>query len=244
MIMITVNIHHDKCLCGSNHILGDCCLRPCGNLVPTRPITNYRHPDCYASESQDCSEAISREHYISRAVLQQLGDGRSVPIGGMPWQDPNISSEYLALTALQSKILCERHNHALSPLDNFAGRFFRVVSFVSLAKNGTNNVVKLFHGPDLERWLIKVICGGACSGNLRVRSGDMKAWKPDRNWLNILFRGAELKARRGLYYAPALERATGTSFSILAESTIPAGIAFCFHGIPFLLVIDEPLLPI
>jgi hypothetical protein len=146
---------------------------------------------------------------------------------------------------LQSKILCGRHNHALAPLDHFAGRFFQSFNRASASIKKSEENPVFFYGPDVERWLVKVICGCACSGALHAPSGAMTKWRPDPNWLNVLFRGAELRATRGLYYAPALGAKPCTSFSILAsEEKIPIGMALHFYGIPFILSIEEQAMPL
>jgi hypothetical protein len=59
-------------------------------------------------------------------------------------------------------------------------------------------------GDNLERWMLKILCGGLFSGNFLARPGEsMKSMAPPRAWLEILFCGARFTARQGLYWVPA-----------------------------------------
>src|SRR5579872_4971666 len=117
------------CPCRSGKTIGDCHFdsfdgrlrKPRPNLRPPGPKTGYLHPGCYLRETGDCSEQISKEHYISRAVLQQLGE--VLRISGVPWLPPEQTFD-TTVQNLTAKILCRRHNEALSPLDAEAGIFF------------------------------------------------------------------------------------------------------------------------
>ena len=40
---------------------------------PAGPSTGYSHPSCYAKELSDCSTGISKEHYISKGLLVEMG---------------------------------------------------------------------------------------------------------------------------------------------------------------------------
>ncbi len=145
---------------------GECCERPGAipligvpNLRPPGAKTGKSHPRCYMRDTQNCSESISREHYISAAVLRQFD---SLTIRGFPWQ---AAGERLGLapTALASNILCERHNAALSPLDELAGQTFKV--FVDAARHAARRSLSrksayfLASGDGLELWLTKVLAG-------------------------------------------------------------------------------------
>jgi len=64
---------------------------------------------------------LSAEHYMSRSVLEALGD--TVAIGGAPWLGRGEQRE-IGINKLTAKILCSRHNTALFPADTAAGEFF------------------------------------------------------------------------------------------------------------------------
>ena len=116
------------CPCGSGKAIAVCHLdfdgklrKPHPSLRPPGIKTGLSHTGCYLRDVCDCSEQISREHYISRSVLDQLGE--IIRVSGAPWLRPD---ETLSTTIenLTAKILCKRHNEALSPLDAEAGHFF------------------------------------------------------------------------------------------------------------------------
>jgi len=108
----------ELCPCGSRRRARSCHLAPDGWwLTPSAPPllgderTGYRHPGCYASTSSDCSSRLSREHWLSASVLNAFAP---ITVSGMPWQ--HGSQHTLPVRNLGAKVLCERHNKALSPL--------------------------------------------------------------------------------------------------------------------------------
>ena len=108
----------------------------------------------------DCSEQISREHYISKSVLDQIG--KSLLVTGMPWLSPGETLE-TSVGSLTAKILCRRHNEALSPLDAEAAHFFSVIRQI-LTDLGRRRFSRkpIFHlvgGDAIETWMLKVSCG-------------------------------------------------------------------------------------
>jgi len=131
-------------------------------LTPPGPRTEYSHPSCYLRATTDCSEELSREHYISRDVLEVLGES-SINISGVPWLEEG-ERKNLGLNALTAKVLCKRHNENLSPLDAMAGRFFRAILGDESVLFGPRRVA-LFSGDDLERWILKVLFGAVSSVN-------------------------------------------------------------------------------
>lgn len=155
-----VNIHVDRCLCGSRRLMRDCCLCERRDTKPPGPQTGYSHPSCFGRVLQDCSPAISHEHYISHGILA-LFHGKGITISGMPWI-PDDQRKRVSRASLTGKMLCERHNHALSPLDATAAEFFRLFT---TEWTGEEVDVFLTRGYDLERWLLKMLCGLVASGN-------------------------------------------------------------------------------
>jgi hypothetical protein len=79
----------DFCPCESGKPLRDCCLGPDGvpriripSLIPPGPNTGYRNDRCYLNVTGNCSPSISKEHYISRSILEELGP---LTFYGFPW---------------------------------------------------------------------------------------------------------------------------------------------------------------
>lgn len=157
----------EPCPCNSGKTYGACCSRGRQNfplvelptLVPPGGKSGYANSRCYLSSTENCCEQISREHYISEAILKEFSE---FWIAGFPWQAPNeISSP--GFKALTSKILCRRHNSALSPLDTFALKAFRAFTeaprYVAFRQSPGKAMHFLVSGDALELWMIKLLCG-------------------------------------------------------------------------------------
>lgn len=198
------------------------------------------HPKCYARSLNDCSDKISREHYISRTVLEQIKDGLTV--SGFPWQEAGERTG-VSPSSLTAKILCERHNLALSHLDSQGGRLYRTLDgfnggfLDSLSKPIDESA--LFSGRDVEKWILKVLCGGIASGSLRA-SGAQVSPEIDPVWLDLLFdrkldwpKGwgfhvvtattEPIHAYRGLAFEPVFDP---NKEKILGVSVAPIGVSF------------------
>jgi hypothetical protein len=57
-------------------------------LTPSAPVTGTSNPKCYLYSTQNCSDEISREHYISKDVLASMEKEGTSKISGAPWQTP------------------------------------------------------------------------------------------------------------------------------------------------------------
>lgn len=127
-------------------------------LVPKAPPTGYTNPRCYLKHTNNCSERISREHFISRSVLEIT---KTFGLQGLPWQDPSEEVINYGIENLASRILCERHNSALSPLDTMAARTYKIIMQIrdELAKPTQYSRGRWFiaSGEALELWTIKTL---------------------------------------------------------------------------------------
>jgi len=112
---------------------------------------------CFLRGYGACRGKASREHFISANVLRQLSLGKTVTIGGLPWQAPS-TLQNIGLGSLQAKILCEGHNNGLTLLDSTAGELLRTLDAIDKAPSSVAGCVR-FDGPVVERWFLKVICG-------------------------------------------------------------------------------------
>jgi hypothetical protein len=161
------------------------------NTIPPLPQTGYSKASCFAKALHDCSSKISGEHYITEAVLKIIQKGDAIRLSGTHWLSPEEERK-LPLKALATKILCERHNQALSGLDEFAVKFFRFL----IGEESKPNTFTV-NGDDLERWMLKVLCGFIFSRNTPEKITD---WLPPESWLRILFGNDPLPDGTGLYH--------------------------------------------
>ena len=75
---------------------------------PRGPQTRFSHPSCYLAGTNDCSERISREHYMSKSVLDQLGN--TLRVTGMPLLKPGFYGRPILTVATvpaQAAKVCE-----------------------------------------------------------------------------------------------------------------------------------------
>jgi hypothetical protein len=174
-----------ECPCGSGNKSYGCCWRgdgkwekaPVGAInlpqLEALPSTNDR---CYLSSHGDCSSKITREHSISRNILERITkDKLTVENAGHIFGGKNRVE--IGIDAFAAKVLCDVHNPALSPLDSAAGIAFSTIE--ALTKDiariaDPTAALRSFHissGMDLERWLIKVYCGLVAAEKIRGSSG-------------------------------------------------------------------------
>lgn len=159
----------------------------------TGPITGHSHPRCYASASTDCSAKLSNEHALGQEVLNIPGD--LLTVKGMAWQKGETSE--LRAKALGAKILCDRHNSALSPLDAMAADLFRTLRCFQREKYPDAHLFALFDGRSVERWVLKMLWGLTFSG--QIGKAGVAISPPADDLLPVLFRGAEMPKGWGLF---------------------------------------------
>lgn len=162
---------------------------------------------CYAASLGDCDGKPSREHYISRSVLRLASDTPTVE--GMP----GLPDGQYSIKSLASKILCQKHNTALSHLDAVAAQAIGALhrfdeEFKDAAGTPFPDLV-VVDGDLLERWLVKVALG-LCA--VHVRTGGASWLRNEDALLRSLLHGEEFPSStalamvsdtRGDYAAPA-----------------------------------------
>lgn len=145
--------------------------------------------DCFLKGHGSCSAKISKEHYISRTLLEALSNNGGIPIGGLPWQ-PDQTLQKIGIESLVSKILCQTHNSSLSPLDAVGGKLFQVIDSADKSPTTLPTVTQL-DGLLIERWFVKVLCG------LAAAAGWNNGIVPEQ-W-KLLLLGEEWPEHCGLY---------------------------------------------
>lgn len=185
-------MHKDLCTCNSGKLIKDCCFAPI-NTTPPGHKTGYSHPKCYAGPLNDCSRIISRKHYISQSVLEIFAP-KSLEVSGLKWIRDG-ESKTLTVNDLASKILCERHNSALSDLDTLAKKFFQFV----LGK-APNQLFMITRGYEIERWMLKVLCGMQSAGNILHNGKPLPPITIHPDFLNTLFYSKPIPHGCGLVY--------------------------------------------
>jgi hypothetical protein len=164
------------------------------------PQTRHSNPKCYAQLLHDCSAKakISREHYVSKSLLKVLDDNGGLHVSGFRWQ-PDDNKKPISPKALASRMLCERHNSSLSRVDDIAVRLFQAMDEKDAAHGG--RFLYLFSGHDIERWLLKILCGLMRSKSLSFAKEIDASIPPE--WLRVLFGQRDFLDGCGLYVRAA-----------------------------------------
>lgn len=166
---------------------------------------------CWARLLGDCRGAITKEHFITSAIL---GEG-PVEVEGLPWAKGERVT--IPVKGFARHMLCEHHNSALSPVDSAGLYAFRVLS----GRVETARIAPI-DGLLWERWCIKTSIN---TWYLRTDGSPGGRWQPPRDWVAMAFGLQPVKAHAGLYLVPANsavpERTPGkTRFAIQARHPV------------------------
>jgi hypothetical protein len=243
----------EPCPCGGGKSIETCHLdfdgrlrMPRPSLHPPGPLTGHSNPGCYLKGLHDCSDKLSREHYISQAVLEQLG--ATIRVAGVPWLAPGETFD-TSIASLTAKILCQRHNAALSPLDIEAGRYFSILTSALIDLNrkslSRRPVLHLVNGQALELWMLKVACGLYYAIGSKDGTKVGKTFSIDEEKIHRAFFDASWDERAGLYFRGA----TGSLITVqhgVAMAPLTRDHDSCFggaivamNGFGFELVLDD-----
>lgn len=199
-----MNRRNSPCICGSNKKSKQCCLTPEGHWARQALKINVHTSkqsslkNCYLSELNCCSDKISREHYVTEAVLNVIGD--KIRVGGASWlPTPKI----IGKNSLTSHVLCTDHNSSLSDLDSEAAAIFKSLKEVAL--NTEKGFLRLHNGYDFERWFLKTIVGMHAAGVLDVSDGfKIDGFDPSIDIVKFLEDPTSWPESAGLYFIQEL----------------------------------------
>jgi hypothetical protein len=206
-----------------------------GSIDPPGPPTGYRHAKCYASADANCSRKISREHSISESLLRRIELNNTAKVAGLAWQQRETFNK-IPIKGMASKVLCKRHNEALSNLDaGVTALAARIHDFDQ--SNPSANKSAYFSGSDFERWMLKCLYGLSASGNINST--------PKLECLDLLFARRDWPDHWGLYFSMAQETIYHTDSILIETLTDPTGslilgTKFFIQGLPFILLLGRP----
>ncbi len=178
------------CPCGSRKKAYHCCWRGngCWETTPVGVIaikeTPYVNERCYLSPLGNCSRTITREHFISKNILKRIAWGKETPGIATPTLKFEGARHFfggkecleIGINAFAAKVLCDKHNSALSLIDTAVGLAFETIEALAedaakLHKGGSLLSFDISSGLDIERWMIKVFCGLIAAGKIKGISG-------------------------------------------------------------------------
>lgn len=201
---------------------------------------------CYATALGGCSTKLSREHYISESVLNLVGSILGLEqidsTGHRSWKPRSPKS-------MASRILCEKHNSDLSPLDEAGLALFRTINAIEDELADNRNDRRPSHskldGYATERWLLKCafgLCFGSQLGNIITKTTVRSIRNQDR-LLKTLFDNDSTETQMALYVECqkgnpfANEAALG--FQPLAYGEELWGLRLALRSIPLLLTFGK-----
>ena len=207
--VLTVHPTH-PCPCASGKQVRDCCgtdgiVRPSYATARSGMLSTGAVKGCYAACLGDCGGKISSEHPISENLLNKLSHDDKVHAKGPAWR----GGKWLAPSALGSNILCQRHNESLSAFDGRMGRsadFILHVATYPLRKkkkqkkrSPPQDRLFVMHGRDLERWLLKCLCGQVAGGHAADLDGVRFPRQVPPQWVRVLFGCEDMPRTWGAY---------------------------------------------
>ena len=147
--------------------------------------------ECYAKALGNCKGKLTDEHYVSEHVLSQFEVGGELNVAGLPFAHL-LGGRSVSASSLTARILCEKHNNDLSPVDTVWGKFlmeFFTAHNALLDGTLTTDSVLSIDGTLLERWMLKFASGWISSGNARLDGGQTVAHKtpPPIGLLRMLY---------------------------------------------------------
>jgi hypothetical protein len=220
------------CPCGSERSYGACHPKGIGasaalSTTPKGSPSGMVVEGCYAAPLNDCGGKLSREHWLSEVLLRYISKLAPLEVAGLPGIGDGIRS--LPPNAVASKILCERHNSALSPLDGIALKIFR-----AFHEQSDENAVFVFNGHDIERWLLKVLCGLHASGFPDVPKAERAV---NTHWVEILFGRRDFDGVGGVYVLGHHFQGRGVAIRAIYGSGKPTGLCMWIAGLELALTI-------
>jgi hypothetical protein len=194
---------------------------------------------CWAQPLGQC-DSISGEHVVSNSIFA-AGCGCPLVVEGVQRIRNGAPTHGVA----KANILCRKHNSALSPLDEVAGKLSAFLHAANDAALATNLMLE---GELLERWLLKTVVNATVSG----WSGKKK-WLPDAGVVAIIFGAAPVPAGCGLYSVDGILRppsmsGAGVSVQTIVERPPPLegallGAYVAIHGMPLFAAFNSSVIP-
>jgi hypothetical protein len=207
-------------------------------LETTQPVAT----GCWAVSLGDCCQKISREHTVSQALFNT----EKIMVQGFPWclNEPKA----IGLASLVAKILCEKHNNALSELDSAAKDAFDVFREAvrlnhvrqKLRRPPMWNIKRLaIDGPRLERWFLKTLINLSFGGQWTIGRGSHMAGSVSRDIVETAFGRRQFENGAGMYTiaraGQQMDSMDRVNFTPLTQGDNLNAARFNFRGLTFFL---------
>jgi hypothetical protein len=201
---------------------------------------------CWAQKLGGCSDKTSREHIVSAGIFPE----GAILVKGFPWCPDELKE--ISVASFTKKVLCERHNSALTDVDRAgigAMNVFRQEVQISNAREKLKPRrwrVEEFHidGRALERWFLKTLINVATDGIHKIGRDSDEIGKPSERLVRIAFGMETFKPEAGMYVLGHIGQSVKLREGVLLNPLIDTakdivGVVFHFHGYRFLLYLEE-----
>ena len=202
--------------------------------------------DCWADKLGDCTDKASREHIISAGIFPE----GTIYVKGFPWCQDELKE--ISVSSFTKKVLCERHNNALTHVDKAgisAMNVFRQEVQINNARSKMKprrwRVEKFqIDGHGLERWFLKTLINVAAEGIHKIGRDSTQSGKPSERLVRIAFGLERFRPKAGMYglghVGQSLKLREGVLLNPLIDTAKDVvGVLFHFHGYRFLLYLEE-----
>ncbi|MCH1930485.1 hypothetical protein L9G16_09855 [Shewanella sp. A25] len=184
---------------------------------------------CWASTHSQCSDKMSREHLVSNGIFEQ----QKIYVSGLHWCKGEIKE--ISVASATAKILCSRHNNALSVLDKEGINVVRIFerlfpdNMKSCRSVPTHEIID---GYQFERWLLKTAVNLSYKSEYHIGIGmmDSVAGSPNPYILAVIFGELKLSDGMGLYL---IENLVPTAITPGDFNVLPALYEGCIGGFYF-----------
>jgi hypothetical protein len=231
---------------GSSSHVGDCRRVAIPFPVNDHKVGAKAMSECWAASLGDCAGKISREHLVTKGTFAE----DEVFVHGFDWcRDAPVK---IGLASLTAKILCEKHNSALSAADNAGIRtveclreFFRLADVRVTMKSRRWRVVRLkTDGFELERWFLKTLTNVALGRQCPLDKANSPKWNPSRELVEVAFGLRRFEHRAGLYllYGQGQHIDANAKFQIVTfynAANRLVGAQFIMFGFDFLIYLEK-----
>ena len=150
---------------------------------------------------------------------------------GLPWCKNEPAT--IGLASATSKILCGRHNQALSPFDAEAAKFSQFIT-TNVVDEPLSRGETTLSGPLLEKWAVKTLFNLGFIGAL---DRGVSRLIPAPELVRVLFSSRSLEDGAGLYFVSGGVSNDGFKVGLawwaIANRTTgkPTGMMFTFNGV-------------
>jgi hypothetical protein len=198
----------------------------------------------WANSLGGCSAKLSREHLVSAGLFTDMVD-----VHGFSWCKDEWKR--IGLTSLTAKILCEKHNSALSDVDEVGQKAFCTFQEHARVSQVRKSIKQTFwstkryviDGCGLERWFLKTLINLSSGAQAPIGTVAEKPGYPSRSLVRIAYGLGNFTGRAGLYIVSRkgmlINQEDVVSCAPLIASDGPIlGGTFTFRGFKFLLYLQ------